>query len=115
MKFIVFSIALLLLSGCTASYYDYPDEYKGFYLNGRSAKPDTTFAKKVKQDMLACGFKNTSNNVGYMSMDEWVLANFCMEEKGYKPGYIGRKMANTICDFEVYQQTEACKNRKVQK
>lgn len=112
MRLIAFSTALLLLSGCTASYYYYPSEYERFYLNGKRAKPDTRFAEKVKQDMRSCGFSNTHDNVGYMTHNEWVLADFCMEEKGYKPGYIGGKMANTICDFEFYQQTETCRNRK---
>lgn len=111
-KMLICTCVIFLTSCISFDGFDYPDEYKMFYLNGKSAKPNTAFAEKVKQDMLACGFKNTSDNIGYMSHNEWVLANFCMEEKGYKPGYIGRKMANTICDFKVYQQTEACRNRK---
>ncbi|OOS25323.1 hypothetical protein B0681_04685 [Moraxella porci DSM 25326] len=104
MKFIVFSTALLLLSGCTASYYDYPDEYKMFRLKGQFFNTNKGY-EKVKENMFACGFKNTSNNLG-MSDNEWILANICMEQKGY----IRETLPKGVC--HRYPDSSACQARQ---
>ncbi|MFC0821408.1 hypothetical protein [Moraxella marmotae] len=83
MKFNVLPLIIaFLLSGCTASYYDYPYAYKMYHLKGHFFSTTKQY-EKVKEEMLKCGFVNTNNNTYTMSHDEKVQANLCMEKKGY--------------------------------
>ena len=95
----------LTLSGCHIERaFDYPDEYKGYYFHGKYPTKGSALAEQTKKDMLDCGFRNTWNNIGYMTKNEVAISSMCMENKGYSKNGETRK----TCDYEVYQGTEAC-------
>lgn len=100
------SLMAILLSGCHMKRaFSYPFEYTMYHLNGKYPDEGTRLAEQTKQDMLSCGFRNTSNNTGYMTLNEGAKASICMDRKGYLID--GKK--NT-CDTNIYRNTETCKN-----
>lgn len=100
-------IIVFLLSGCIASYFDYPFEYKMFRLKDKFFQGNKQrLHERVKEDMLKCGFPNSSPSAYDLGSFNYVEATLCMEDKGY----IKESLPKGVC--HRYPESSACQARQ---
>lgn len=111
LSFIVIA-SIPMLNGCLmAESFDYPYAYKTYRYHGKFPKQGSKLAEKTKNDMLACGFENTTDNSRMMrkNMDGYIHAVYCMKEKGYSmPDFPN----NDICQHDLFRDEKACNQRR---
>ena len=111
MRHISFLIILILISGCSTfgEYsFGYPDAYKSWTYNGKKPTNEKR-AKFVKDNMLQCGFRNTSDNTAmyFDNKGSYIEASLCMEERGFKH----LTYSEGICSHSNYANEPVCKSR----
>ncbi|MFC0821404.1 hypothetical protein [Moraxella marmotae] len=102
--FVLWSV--LVCSGCGLNY---PYAWAAYRLNGKKPWKSQSLERKVKKDMIECGFPGV-HRVGNWNMpgEKEIEAQLCMENKGYR--WTNSKIR--MCDYDLYKNSETCKKMR---